>query len=200
MIFTEKEAEHFLGKEGFVIVKSIFVKKQSELFKAVNSLGFPLVMKASGKNIIHKKKIKGVKLNINSYESALKSYKELSKVSSFEGAILQKQVNGKEIFLGLKKTPEFEHVLAFGTGGSNAEKIKDISFRICPLEKKDIYEIISDTKIGKTLNSNEKETLKIVLKKLSELSNKFPKISELDINPLFLENKAYYVADARIVF
>jgi hypothetical protein len=130
----------------------------------------------------------------------LKAYNELKSVKGFEGVILQKQVSGKEILLGLKKTPEFEHVLAFGRGGSDAEQVKDVSFRVCPLEKNDFYEIINDTKIGKTLNNNEKETLIEVLKKLTNLSLKFPKISELDINPLFVKNKIYYVADARIVF
>jgi succinyl-CoA synthetase beta subunit len=200
MVLTEKEAESFLGRNGFVVVEGAFVKHSDELLKSVNRLGFPLVMKASGKNIVHKKKIGGVKLNINSYGAALRSYKELKAVKGFEGVILQKQISGKEVLLGLKKTPEFGHVLAFGSGGSDAEQIKDVSFRVCPLDKNDFYEIIKDTKISKILNNHEKETLVEVLKKLSGLSLKFPKISELDINPLFIKDKIYYVADARIVF
>ncbi len=199
MILAEKEAEDFLKKNGFLIIENAFIKHSKQLFNVIKKFEFPFVMKVSGKTIIHKRKIGGVKLNIGSYESALKNYNKLKKIKGFEGVIIQKKIKGKEILIGLKKTPEFGHVIVFGQGGSDVEKKRDVSFRVCPLKKNDFIEIIKDTKAGKDLNDSEKNVLIKVLEKICSLSLKFPRISELDINPLIIENKKYYVADARIV-
>ncbi len=199
MILVEKEAENFLEKQGFVVVERGFAKDKKELSRVIARIRFPLVMKAYGRNIIHKRKIGGVKLGIDSYDSASKNYFQLKKIKGFEGIVIQKQVKGKEILLGLKYTPEFGHVVVFGEGGSEVEKKKDVSFRVCPLEEKECHELINDTNIGKKLNAVEKSVLAKVIKKLCELASRFPKISELDINPLMIRNKEYYIVDVRVV-
>jgi len=197
---AEKEAESFLEKRGFKVVEGAFVRNIKDLENSFKKIGFLVVMKASGKKIIHKKKIGGVITGIDSYKKALDSYIQLKKIKGFEGVVIQKQISGKEILLGLKKTPEFGHVLVFGHGGSNVEKKKDVAFRVCPLEKKDFYDIFNETKIGKILNHSEKDKIIEVIKKLCSLSHKYPKIFELDINPLIVNNKEGYIVDSRIVF
>lgn len=199
MILAEKEAENFLERKGFIVVERGFARNKRELSKIVKKIGFPLVMKISGKKIIHKRKIGGVKLGINSFDSALRIFNKFSKIKDFEEVIIQKTFQGKEILLGLKKTPEFGHVVVFGAGGSDVEKTKDVAFRVCPLKEKDCQEIINDANIGKQLNFNEKKILADLVKKLCKLALTFPKISELDINPLKIKNKNYCIVDVRIV-
>ncbi len=199
-IFTEKEAEQFLEKKGFEIVNRIYINKKSEIKKATNKIGFPVVMKVSGKKIIHKNKFGGIKKNIKSYEQAEKSFAKIMKIKNSEGVMIQKQISGEEYLLGIKKTPEFGHVIAFGAGGIHTEKFKDISFRVCPFDKTEAKKMIKDVKKAKELNKKDINVIEKNLMKLCQLSKKNPKIKELDINPLIINKKRATIVDARIVW
>lgn len=193
-ILAEKEAEKFLRENAFDVVDGIFVKNKTSLAKL--KIKFPLVAKASGKKIIHKKKLGGVVTNIKNSKSLLKAFDKLKKIKGCEEVLLQEFLKGNEFFFGIKKTPEFSHVIVFGKGGSDVEKEKDVAFRVCPVEKKDIEEMISNTKVSDSMSSDEKSSSIKILNQLCRLAEKYPKISELDINPML--NKK--IADARIVF
>jgi hypothetical protein len=194
--FTEEEAERFLEKNKFNVAKRAFAKKINELEKI--KIPFPWVMKISSTKIMHKAKIDGVILNIDSIEKAKQSFSKLSKIKYFEKVIIQETIRGKEIVIGIKHTPEFKHVIMFGKGGHDVEKDKDVSFRIFPI--KDTSKMIKDTKISEELNDKETKQIKNTLEKIQKIIKKYPKILELDINPLFIDDKRATVADARIVF
>ena len=181
-VFTEKEAENFLEKHGFGIIKTYFVKKESDLNKI--KFDFPVVMKVASKRIVHKTKVNGIRKNIRNKKQALISFKELMKIRYAEGVLIQRQVKGKEFLLGIKKTPEFGYVVAFGKGGSKVERIKKVDFRIC------------DVKGVEELSKNP--LIKKILFRLCNLSNLG--IESLDINPMILEKGKPVIVDAQIVF
>ena len=108
---------------------------------------------------------------------------------------------GQELILGIKKTPEFSQVIMFGKGGTDVEKEKDVSFRVIPIKEKDAKEMIEETNIYKTIKSkiNKKLLIKSLMK-ISELIEHNPKIIELDINPLIVNEKEAVVVDARLQF
>ncbi len=197
-IFIEKEAEDFLEKEDFRIVERFYLKNESELKEAVKKIGFPLVMKVSGKKIIHKNKINGVKTGIKNYKEALEIFRRFKKKKNYEGVLIQRNVKGEEFLLGIKKTPEFGHVIAFGSGGIRVEEKKKVNFRVCPFDKKVAEQIIKEINDGRKLENKEiNEIIKNILK-LCKLSEKYPRIKELDINPLFVNSEECVVADARM--
>ncbi|HUS51613.1 MAG TPA: acetate--CoA ligase family protein [Candidatus Paceibacterota bacterium] len=199
-ILTEKEAEEFLEKEGFEVVERKHIEKESEIKKAIDNLGFPIVLKVSGEKIIHKNKLGGIKTNIENYGEALKAFIEIKKINYFEGAMIQKQIKGKEFLLGIKKTPEFGHVIAFGAGGIFTEKLKDISFRVCSFDKTEARKMIREIEMAKNLTNKNVEIIEKNLIKLCHLVKKYPKIKELDINPLIVNQNKAIIVDARIVF
>ena len=195
-VFTEKEAEDFLESKKFDVIERVYVKKENELKNATEKLGFPLVMKVSGQEIIHKNRVGGVVKNIKDYEIAWEVFNKLKEIQGVQGVMVQKQIKGKEFLLGIKRTPEFGHVIAFGAGGIHTEKLKDVSFRVYPFGKKEIKRMIEEVKISQDL---EKKSFKIIEKnilRLCKLVKKYPRIKELDINPLIQGR----VVDARIVF
>jgi succinyl-CoA synthetase beta subunit len=195
-ILTEKEAEDFLEKEHFDVVERIYIEKKDELKDAVEKLSFPLVMKVSGQKIIHKNKVGGIVKNIKDYETALNVFDKLRKIENVQGVMIQKQIKGKEFLLGIKRTPEFGHVIAFGAGGIYTEKLKDTSFRVCPFNKKEARKMINETNIAKDLDKKFSKIIEKNILKLCKLAKKYPRIKELDINPLIQGS----IIDARIVW
>lgn len=195
---TEKEAEDFLEKNKFDVAKRTTISNKSQLTKV--KIPFPWVMKVSSKKIMHKVKVGGVILGIDSIEKATQSFEQLSKIQFFEEAIIQEMIRGKEIVIGVKNTSEFGHTIMFGRGGSNVEKNKDVSFRIFPLESKDINEMIKETTISQELTQKELEQIKNVMEKIQLLIKKNSNLEELDINPLLVNEKQAVTADARLIF
>ncbi len=165
-----------------------------------NKYKFPVVLKLISSKIIHKTDVGGVKIVKDKKEFINTAKKFLKK-----GRLLvQKQVDGVEFFLGIKKDASFGHVLLAGLGGIFVEVYKDISFRVCPITKKDAREMLDELK-GRALLEGirgrkpvNKNKLIDVMVKLSHLPEKLPGIQELDINPLFVNDKDVKAVDARL--
>jgi acyl-CoA synthetase (NDP forming) len=196
---TEKEAEDFLEKEGFNVISRRFAKNKKDLEKI--DIKFPWVMKISSKKIVHKAKISGVILNINSLEEAKGAFDTLSKIQGFQEALIQKMIIGEELIIGLKNTEEFGKAIMFGKGGGKVESEKDIAFRILPITKKEAINIISDIKFYRILKEKN-ANIKLIantLMKISEFSQKYPNITEMDINPLIVTSQEAIIVDARLI-
>ena len=197
-IFAEREAENFLKKEGFNIIDTIFINRKNQIKDAIRKIGFPVVMKISGRKILHKNRIGGVKVGITNLEQAIETFERFMGMKDAEGVLLQRKIHGTEYLLGIKSTKEFGHIIAFGIGGVDVEKMKKIAFRVCPVDKKDIADMVKELKIPlkkEALNAIEKN-----LVKLCNFAEKYPKLKELDINPLIVEKGKASVVDARMAF
>lgn len=196
----EKDSENFLEKEGFAVIPRSFSSSKLSLKKSIEKVGVPFVMKVSGKKIIHKNEIDGIRLNVKTYSNAIKEFNELKKIKGANGVLFQSKITGKEFLIGVKKTREFGHVIGFGSGGTGVEEKKDVAFRVTPLEKEDVRDMIKDTKVSIGLLRKDGEVIEKVILKISELVEKYPKISELDINPFMIKDGVGMIVDARIVW
>jgi acetate---CoA ligase (ADP-forming) subunit beta len=170
--------------------------------KDLNDLNYPIALKISAKNIIHKTDAGGVILNIANKEQAINEFNKLKKIS--KEIIMQEMVSGKEIIIGMKKDPQFGPVIMFGLGGIFVEILKDVSFRICPIEKDQALEMIKEIKSFKILegirgeqpiNINE---LSALIVKISNLATK-EEITEIDLNPVIVDSKKATVVDVRFM-
>jgi acetyl-CoA synthetase (ADP-forming) len=111
-----------------------------------------------------------------------------------EGAILvQEMVKGaRELVVGMTRDPQFGPCVMFGLGGIFTEILKDVSFRIAPLEKKDAMEMMQDIKGHKILDAVRGlkavniEFLADILVKVGQIGMDNHQIKEIDINPLII--------------
>ena len=187
----------FLRREGIPVVRSVRVRERSDLKKA-EKLGYPLVLKITQG---HKTDVGGVILNIMNSEDLLKAYERLKR---FGELVVQEQVSGIETIIGVKKDPTFEQVIMFGLGGVLTELLKDVSFRACPISKKEALSMMREIRASKLLFGFRGRKVNIrllqeVLVKVSKLAMKYD-IKEMDINPFIINEKRGYAVDARIVY
>lgn len=211
----EEEGYEVLEAYGFPTPKSILCTTEQECINAARQTGYPLVMKIVSPDIIHKSDAGGVKVGIktddelrNSFrtitENALK-YKSDAKV---KGVLVQEMVkSAKETILGASQDPTFGPVIMFGLGGIYVEVLKDVVFRIVPIDEQeaiDMVESIKTIKLLKGVRGEKSSDLRAIadsLQRLSQLVVDFPEIKEFDINPLLVleEGKGARVVDARII-
>jgi len=204
-IMIEREAEDFLEKEGFPVVERVEVKNEVQLLNNARRLGFPLAMKVVSQKVLHKTDVGGVKLDIKTEDELKQAFHELEKIQDFESVLIQKYTQGNFVLVGIKKDPTFGHVIAAGLGGIFTEVMKDVSFRVVPLTKDDALQMIEELKSYPILKgvrgmkANLDSIIEIILK-LSKLAEKYPKIQELDINPIVVNEEKSIIVDARIIF
>lgn len=193
------ESLNFLKLNGLPVVKSLVVKSVGALKSACECFGYPLVLKVNSSG--HKSDSGGVVISIYSYVGALKAFKQLKKYSS--ELVVQPQVSGLELSLGLKVDPVFGQVIMFGLGGVLIELLNDVSFRVCPVNKKEAKLMINELKSSKLLKGyrgQPKISLELLcdlIVKLSHLAVK-DNIKVLDINPLIASADKLLIVDARL--
>jgi len=112
---------------------------------------------------------------------------------------------GTEVIIGMSKDPQFGPVLMFGLGGILVEVLKDVSFRIVPLTRRDAREMIREIKGYPILEGYRGqdpaniEVLEETLLKVSDFVENRPEIKELDINPIFAYRDGALAVDARVI-
>ncbi|MEM0465648.1 MAG: acetate--CoA ligase family protein [Candidatus Pacearchaeota archaeon] len=181
--------ESFEILKNFPIAKTIVIKKENDLEK----IPFPYYMKASlSEHKIEKEAVKKIE-NIN---LAKKEFKRLSKNFPKVPIVIQEQILGIEMIIGLKSDPVFDKLLMVGFGGTNAEILKDIGFLAVPLTKEDIENALKNLKLYPMLFKRQR----YAVKKFIDLAFKVSKLNlkELDLNPVILNSKKAVIVDARI--
>ncbi|MBW2965804.1 acetate--CoA ligase family protein, partial [Candidatus Woesearchaeota archaeon] len=147
-----------LEKYKFPLVDSFLAKTPEELIKFSQKTGFPVVLKISSPDIIHKSDIGGVKTGIENEEELIKAYDEIiknvkkkNKRAKIDGVLIQRMEQGIEVIVGVKKDPQFGATILFGLGGVFVEVLRDVSLRIAPVDKKEALEMMREIKGYKIL-------------------------------------------------
>ena len=209
----EIEAKELLREYEIPVPVFKLIQNEEEINQIEKDIGYPVVMKIVSPDIIHKSDAGGVKLNIKDEKEAESAYREIvlkaikyNKKAKISGVIAYKMIpQATEIIIGMMKDPHFGPVIMFGLGGIFVEVLKDISFRILPIEERDAREMINEIKGYEILKGargeapKDIEAIKILLMKISKLTTENPEIKEIDLNPVFVFEKGLQVVDARMI-
>ena len=188
------------------------MKSEKSLLKEAKKLKFPLAMKIISPDIVHKSDAKVIVLNIENNEQLVKAYEEIvknakkfKKNAKIEGILLQEMMKGQEIIIGMKRDEQFGPVIMFGLGGIFVEILKDVSFRIAPVDKNGALEMIKEVKgsgILEGIRGQKKaktDELAVIIAKISSLVLEDKKIIEIDFNPVIVNDKEAKIVDVRIL-
>jgi acetyltransferase len=184
---------------GISVPPTKLVTTGKQAAELAEKMGYPVALKVSSPQILHKTDVGGVKLNLNSAKEVEQAFTNIIDLVSTRfpeariyGCDLQKMVkSGFELIMGCSKDLTFGSLIMFGLGGIFANFLKDVSFRLAPLSERVVQELISDTKSYTILRGvrgakpYDIESLQNMLLRISQLVTEFPEITELDVNPVF---------------
>jgi len=201
-----KKTEQLLSKYNIPLCQGRLVSEKKEASVFAEKTGYPLVLKILSPLAIHKTDLGLVKTGIRNKEELAGAWDELvAKKIKREGILVQKQLSGAEVVIGMKRDPQFGPVLMFGLGGIFVELLKDVSFRIAPIKRKDAIEMMREIKGYKALlgfrsqKPVDLEKLAGILLSLSRLSLQEKDVKEVDLNPVIANEKGAWVADPRFL-
>jgi len=213
---VEYEAKQVLKAYGLPLPEEKLAKTVDEAIKYANEIGYPVVMKLMSPQILHKSDAKVVMLNIKNDEELKQKWEEIHENArkykadaEILGVLIAPMLKpGREIIIGVTEDPQFGHALMFGLGGIFVEILKDVTFRIIPIEEKDAWAMIKSIKGYPILAGARGEApadMKAIVDmmlKVSQLINDLKDyIKEMDLNPVFVypEGEGAVIVDARII-
>ena len=204
------DALAFLDREGLKGLDSSLARDENEAVSMASRIGLPVAIKVSSPDVIHKTETGGIRVSLKSEGEVRQAFREIvamfrsdSPEKELDGVMVQKLGKGFELIVGARKDQQFGPVLMFGFGGIYAESIKDVSFRLIPVSKRDAREMIEELKSYATLANPRSGTVDLAciedfLLQVSRLIEKNVEIQEMDLNPVFVASSDVQVCDARI--
>lgn len=182
-------------------------------------IGYPVIMKISSPQILHKTDVGGVRANLKTKDEVMKAFAEiLSNVSKdmachvpteqpiINGILVQQFLPvGDECIVGATRDPSFGPLVMAGLGGIYTELFADTSFRIAPVSSQSAYEMLTELKAWKLLlgmrgkPQRDIDALATVIEKISAMMLACPQIKELDLNPVLISEDTVIIADAKVV-
>jgi acetyltransferase len=187
-------------------------RSETEAAEIAAGLGFPVVLKVASPDIPHKSDVGGVLLNIQTPEEAATGFRTLIERArrsqpdaNIEGVHLQRMLSdGQEVILGARRDAQFGALMMFGSGGVEVEGLKDVAFALAPLTPSEAEDMLRRTWAGRKLDGYrnippaDAEAVKDILQRLAQLAYDFPKIAEIEINPLRVLAKGAVAVDVRV--
>jgi acetyltransferase len=180
-----------------------------DALEAAEGMGYPVALKAVGQSLLHKSEKNAIALNIAGAAELEKQWRRLSALAAdVEGVLVQKMVSSsRELIIGGKRDNSFGPVVMAGLGGIMVEVLKDVRMRLAPVGMEAARHMLRELSGARILGAfrgmpeADIEAAARILAQVSQLMHRFPRIGELDLNPVSLhdDGNGAVALDARLL-
>ncbi len=212
-LLNEVEAKTILAEAGVPVTPTKLATSPDEAVTVAAEMGYPVALKVVSEAITHKSDIGGVELNLADEAAVRFAFDRIAAAAEaaapgapVDGVSVQPMARaGTEVIMGMTMDQQFGPVLMFGLGGVMVEVLKDVAFRVVPLEPRDAKQMLREIQGFPVLDGYrgsdpaDLDTLESILLKLSAFAEANPEVNELDLNPVFAYADGAIAVDARIV-
>jgi len=211
----EEESRGILEAYGFAFPRHAFAGTSAAAVAAFREMGCASVaMKIVSPQVLHKTDVGGVRLGLRGEEDVARAFMEITSSvrrmapsAWIAGVSVQEMVTGgRELIVGMSRDPQFGPILMFGLGGIFVEVLKDVSFRVAPVSRRDAAEMVREIRAWPLLAAYrgsepaDEEAIVEALIRVSRLACDIPEVQELDINPMLVlpKGKGVRAIDCRM--
>jgi acetyl-CoA synthetase (ADP-forming) len=211
---TESEVKALLESYGIRTAKQIFAETPQAVGDAAGKIGFPVVLKISSRDIVHKSDVGAVKLGITDRAAAIDAandmltrLKEEQPAARVSGFSVQEMVRGEaEVIVGIRRDPQFGPLVIVGLGGIAVEIIGDVAVASAPVSRDHVRKMI-DGLATATLFKGARgkppldiDAIASAVERISWLAYDLgPRLVDLEVNPLIVgaEGRGAVAVDGR---
>ena len=204
-----QEALAYVARHDIPIAPGILAHSAEEAVAAARQCGYPVVLKIVSPEWVHKWDRGGVLLEVDGDAAVLQGYRTLQARAEGDrpwSVLIQKQIKGKEVLLGVKQDATFGPVVVCGLGGIYTEVFQDIAQTLAPINEAQAQELLAALRAFPLLQGVRGEApvalpeLARALAALSRLAAAEPELKEVDLNPVMVNHQGCWAVDARLVW
>jgi acyl-CoA synthetase (NDP forming) len=194
-VLIEHEAKELLADYGIPVTREEVVSSARDAVRAAERIGWPVVLKASSADILHKSDVGLVRTGITSARQLRDAYAAIAEQAP-EVLVAEQVDGGVETVVGVSHDELFGPVVLFGLGGVFVEVLDDVTFRVPPFDKAEARRMVEEVRAFPLLRGArgrppaDLAALIDVIVKVQRLAlDCAAELSELDINPLVVRPK-----------
>jgi acetyltransferase len=208
------EVRAVLAAYGVAMVETVAVATPAEAGREAERLGGPVALKIRSPHIVHKSDVGGVALDLRG-RSVVERAAELMQArvrdalpeAKIEGFTIEPMLSAPatlELIVGASNRGDFGPMLLFGEGGSGVEVVADTTLELPPLDSVLARRMVERTRIYRRMRGFRQvppvaiDAVVIVLTRISQLVVEWPRIAELEVNPLLAGPQGCVALDARL--
>jgi acyl-CoA synthetase (NDP forming) len=209
---TQLEALALLKAYRIPVAEAHLARTVDDAVRAAADGGYPIVLKVVSADIIHKTDAGGVRTGIASeqelrraYDEILTSVRAAVPAARVDGIMVQRMMRGAcETIVGVTRDASFGPLVMFGLGGIFVEALRDVIFRIAPVDDGEAMRMVTGLRGAKFFDGLrgappvDREALVSVIRRIGQLAIDCPEILELDVNPLLALEHGAVALDARV--
>jgi len=205
---SEYESKKVLAAYQIPITREVLVDDIKDLPKAIQEIGYPIVLKGCSSETIHKTEKGLIRMDIRDEKEARTAFEGImNSMTGTEGTVLvQEMVRGqRELVIGLTRDVQFGPCVMFGLGGIFTEVLEDIVFRVAPLERRDALDMMKEIRGHKILDAIrgmeavDLDMLAEILINVGRIGLENEAVKEIDINPVIISGNRLVAVDALVV-
>ena len=212
---SEWQSKQVLAAYGIRSSRDELCQSASAAVKAAAAIGYPVVMKVSSPDLLHKSDLGLVEVGVGTAKAVRTAYVQLlakarragAKRTRIEGVLVSELVSGGvETVVGVSQDPLFGPVVMTGLGGIFVEVLGDVTFRVPPFDRGQAAAMLDELAGAKMFDGvrgakpADRAALVDVIMKVQRLAlDLADEIGELDINPLVVKPKGAVALDALII-
>jgi 3-hydroxypropionyl-CoA synthetase (ADP-forming) len=200
---------------GFEAPRSSVATSADEAVKTAAEIGFPVALKITSPDILHKTDVGGVMLDLQTPDAVRQAFSHIMASAqaaypqaNIQGVEIQEMVSkGTEIIIGLLDDPQFGPVIMFGLGGVFTELMQDVSFRVLPIARTDASQMIHEIQAHRILQGYRglpavaEEMLIDLLIRANQMGIDLAgKFESIDFNPIVVWGDQHRVLDVKMLW
>jgi acyl-CoA synthetase (NDP forming) len=202
---TEIDLYRFLTACGISVPKAELVTNADEAVAVAERIGYPVVAKAASAELLHKSDVGGVVLNLTNADLVRRATTKLMEHQSAQVLLAEQVDEGFEVIVGGLQDPTFGPLVMLGLGGTLAELLGQVAWRLPPLSRADVEDMIQQAGLEPLLKGQrgqgpaDRDALIEIVLRVGECMAEASEIRELDLNPIKVGSLGSQVVDAKMV-
>ncbi len=198
---------------GIPVPREGLANSSEAAVELAQSMGFPVVLKIVSPDILHKTEAGGVFVGLNGAEAVAEGYRTIvSNAKSYDPdaditgvQVQQMMTTGQEVIIGAVTDQTFGKIVAFGLGGVLVEVLKDVTFRMAPIDRAEAQSMVEGIAAAEILRGVrgaapvDQSALVDLIGRVSDLVIDFPQFAEVDLNPVLSTPEGATAVDVRIL-
>ncbi len=211
---SEHASKQLLAAYGIRTTSDVLCESATSAVKAAAAVGYPVVMKVSSPDLVHKTELGLIRTGVRSAREVRTTYDELltrarraGTRARIDGVLVCETVTGGvETVVGISHDSLFGPVVMAGLGGVLVEVLDDVSFRVPPFGAPEAERMLRELAGFPLLEGVRGQkpvdvgALVDTLMKVQRLAlDLAADVAELDINPLMVRPRGAVALDALVV-
>lgn len=201
---TEGAVKKLIADYGVTTTRDVVVGSVEEVADASAGLTYPVVLKVVSPDIVHKSDVGGVRVglagrdDVDAAATLMQSdLRQRAPDARIDGYSIQEMIQGEvEMYIGLRRDPQFGPIVLLGMGGVAVEIMKDLAIATAPVCRDRALEMIDGLRMSPLLKGArgrplvDIDALVDAIVRVSWLAADLDTaLVDLEINPLIVRKK-----------